>query len=212
MNDLVEVVNNQAVVSSKQVAERFGKFHKDVLESIRDILAAENSATKFYHKTTFENRGKKYPMYLMNRDGFTLLVMGFTGKQALEWKVKYIKAFNKMEGLLNKRIALREAGKIARRSLTDTIRDEVPESPHKKFKYKHYTDLAYQYAIGCTSKKYREFHNLDKNANIREYLSSEQLKKVEKVESMIKSLINFNWDYEQIKSFLRSQSTLKLTA
>ena len=50
-----------------------------------------------FYETTFENRGKQYPMYLMNRDGFTLLAMGFTGKAALEWKLKYIAAFNEME-------------------------------------------------------------------------------------------------------------------
>ena len=97
MNELVMVENNQVVVSSRQVAENFGKQHKDVLESIRGILAAENSATKFFHESTFENRGKQYPEYLMNRDGFSLLVMGFTGEKALEWKVKYINAFNAME-------------------------------------------------------------------------------------------------------------------
>ena len=97
MNELVMVENNQVVVSSRQVAENFGKQHKDVLESIRGILAAENSATKFFYESTFENRGKQYPEYLMNRDGFSLLVMGFTGEKALEWKVKYINAFNAME-------------------------------------------------------------------------------------------------------------------
>lgn len=94
---LVKVINNQIVVSSRQVAEHFGKEHRHVLENVRQILAAENSATNFYHKTTFVNRGKQYPMYLMNRDGFSLLVMGFTGKEALEWKIKYINAFNEME-------------------------------------------------------------------------------------------------------------------
>ena len=54
-----------------------------------------------FYETTYENRGKQYPMYLMNRDGFSLLVMGFTGKDALEWKVKYIQAFNEMEQKLN---------------------------------------------------------------------------------------------------------------
>ena len=97
MNELVMVENNQAVVSSRQVAENFGKQHKDVLESIRGILAAENSATKFFHKSTFENRGKHYPEYIMNRDGFSLLVMGFTGKEAMTWKIRYIQAFNEME-------------------------------------------------------------------------------------------------------------------
>ena len=95
--NLVSINNNQVVVSSRQVADNFGKQHKDVLESIRGILAAENSATKFFYESAFENRGKQYPEYLMNRDGFSLLVMGFTGEKALEWKVKYINAFNAME-------------------------------------------------------------------------------------------------------------------
>ena len=97
MNELVMVENNQVVVSSRQVAEIFGKQHKDVLESIRGILAAENSATKFFRESTFENRGKHYPEYIMNRDGFSLLVMGFTGKEAMTWKIRYIQAFNEME-------------------------------------------------------------------------------------------------------------------
>ena len=97
MNELVMVENNQAVVSSRQVAENFGKQHKDVLESIRGILAAENSATKFFRESTFENRGKHYPEYIMNRDGFSILVMGFTGKEAMTWKIRYIQAFNEME-------------------------------------------------------------------------------------------------------------------
>lgn len=101
MNNLVQIKNNQVVVSSRQVAEKFGKLHKDVLESIRNILVAENSATKFYQESTHEYRGQKFPEYLMNRDGFTLLAMGFTGKDALQWKMKYIAAFNEMEAKLN---------------------------------------------------------------------------------------------------------------
>ena len=82
--NLVSINNNQVVVSSRQVADNFGKDHKHVLEGVRTILAAENSATKFFRQSTFENRGKQYPEYLMNRDGFSLLVMGFTGEKALE--------------------------------------------------------------------------------------------------------------------------------
>lgn len=97
MEALVKVENNQIVTDSRSVAEHFGKQHKNVLQTIEN-LAAENPATKFlFQKTTFENRGKQYPMYLMNRDGFSLLVMGFTGTKALEWKLKYIEAFNALE-------------------------------------------------------------------------------------------------------------------
>lgn len=100
MKQLVVINNNQIVVSSKDIAEHFGKDHKHVLESIREILVAENSATKFYQETTHQNRGKDYKAYLMNRDGFSLLAMGFTGKKALQWKLKYIEAFNEMEETL----------------------------------------------------------------------------------------------------------------
>lgn len=92
--------NNQIVVSSRQVATNFGKQHKDVLDSIREILAAENSAARFFCESHYENRGKQYPEYLMTRDGFTILAMGFNGKKAMMWKLKYIEAFNSMENQL----------------------------------------------------------------------------------------------------------------
>ena len=98
MNDIIlSTQNGEPVASSREVAKRFGKEHKHVLAAIRQILVAENSATKFFHETAFEYRGQRFPEYLMNRDGFALLAMGFTGKEAVTWKLKYIEAFNQME-------------------------------------------------------------------------------------------------------------------
>ena len=97
MEALVKVENNQIVTDSRSVAEHFGKRHNDVTEVIRKLLATEKSVTKMFHESKFEYRGQEFPMYLMNRDGFSLLVMGFTGAKALEWKLKYIEAFNEME-------------------------------------------------------------------------------------------------------------------
>lgn len=96
MNELVIMHNKQAVTTSLRVAEVFGKDHKNVIQSIEN-LAAEKSAAKFFAEATYYNRGKQYPMYYMNRDGFTLLAMGFTGKKALQFKISYINAFNSME-------------------------------------------------------------------------------------------------------------------
>lgn len=98
MTDIIlSTQNGEPVVSSRQIAENFGKEHKTVLRSIEELAAQNCAAKSMFYETTFENRGKQYPMYLMNRDGFSLLVMGFTGKAALEWKLKYIQAFNAME-------------------------------------------------------------------------------------------------------------------
>lgn len=96
-NSLVKIENETIVTSSRSVAEHFGKRHNDVTEVIRKLLATEKSVTKMFYASKFEYRGQEFPMYLMNRDGFSLLVMGFTGKKALEWKLKYIDAFNAME-------------------------------------------------------------------------------------------------------------------
>lgn len=114
MTDIIlSTQNGEPVASSRQIAESFGKEHKHVLTAIRQILVAENSATKFFHETVFEYRGQKFPEYLMNRDGFTLLAMGFTGKAALEWKLKYIQAFNAMEKQLEQRPQLSRAELMA---------------------------------------------------------------------------------------------------
>lgn len=103
---LVKVENNQIVTDSRSVAEHFGKEHKHVLEAI-DNLVAQNSATKnMFLGQTREYRGRDFRYYLMNRDGFSLLVMGFTGKAALNWKLKYIEAFNMMEKEITNKSAL----------------------------------------------------------------------------------------------------------
>ena len=99
-NDLVfKSKDGQAVTNSIKVSEKFGKEHKHVLESIRKLMTAENSAVlQMFEESTYVNeQNKTQPMYLMNRDGFTLLAMGFTGSKAMEFKIDYINAFNKME-------------------------------------------------------------------------------------------------------------------
>lgn len=114
MTDIIlSTQNGEPVASSRQIAESFGKEHKHVLDSIKNLVAENSAAKSMFYETTFENRGKQYPMYLMNRDGFTLLAMGFTGKAALEWKLKYIQAFNAMEKQLAQRPQLSRAELMA---------------------------------------------------------------------------------------------------
>lgn len=100
MNDLVIMKDQQAVTSSLQVAETFDKSHKHVLEAIDNLKegVAENWADLFYEDTYIHPQNRQpYRVIYMNRDGFTLLAMGFTGKKALKFKMQYIEAFNKME-------------------------------------------------------------------------------------------------------------------
>ena len=98
MTNLVEVNNEQVVTTSIMVAESFGKRHDHVLQDIKNLTTENSGVKNMFEKTTYTNsRNREYPMYLINRDGFTLLAMGFTGKEALQFKLQYINAFNQME-------------------------------------------------------------------------------------------------------------------
>ena len=127
MNEIIlSEKNGQVLASSRDVAEKFGKAHGSVLKTIcgetrngehvnglcDEILASGNPLTKYFIKSTYMNRGKEYPEYLMTRDGFSLLAMGFTGKEAVEWKLKYIDAFNQMEDRLKNGNQLTEEEKL----------------------------------------------------------------------------------------------------
>lgn len=106
MNDIIqaEVVyktnRGTPVTDSVKVARVFEKQHKNVLKSIRNILgAAQNLANqKWFAETTYTDaQGKRQPMFLMNRDGFSLLTMSLTGEKAMAFKVAFIEQFNRME-------------------------------------------------------------------------------------------------------------------
>lgn len=105
MNEIaINTTNGNYTVSSLQIAESFEKQHKNVIRDIEKIIAecvenrsAQNCADLFIASTYADSYGRTQKCYEVTRDGFALLAMGFTGKTALEWKLKYIAAFNKME-------------------------------------------------------------------------------------------------------------------
>ena len=96
--------NNSMYTTTKDIADKFGKQHKNVLQAVRDLVAGNSATKSMFRESTYTNRGKQYPMYLVTRDGFTLLAMGFTGSDALEWKMKYISAFNRMAEIIRKEL------------------------------------------------------------------------------------------------------------
>lgn len=112
---LVNLDHGHTFTTSRKVAEHFGKNHQHVLRSIKALLA-EISRSNFglpdsFDRLNFEpmsytdKRGKTYLEYHLSRDAFSLLAMGFTGKEALVWKIKFLEAFNAMETELHARTA-----------------------------------------------------------------------------------------------------------
>lgn len=173
MDEIVYLKKDQALTDSLKVAEMFGKRHGDVINSIEKLIQRNeevakdkrnfSSISKQFLKTRYKDeQGRSQTKYLMNRDGFSLLVMGFTGKKAHEWKLKYIEAFNKMEHIITEKqttawIETRAQGQLVRKDETNIIKQLVEYakeqgSNHSDMLYVTYTKLANKMA-GITSRE-----------------------------------------------------------
>ena len=158
MNELVFIQNDQALTTSLKVAEVFEKQHKDVLRAIENLKAQNCAVKKFFYEDSYKVKGnnKTYKMYLMNFNGFSLLVMGFTGEKALQFKLDFIDAFDKMKTALNKLLEkrktaewqeARDASRRGWRPLTDAIKklaelaQEQGSKTEEKFFYMTYAKL-----------------------------------------------------------------------
>ena len=159
-SDLIVVENNQALTTSLIIAETFKKRHDNVLRDIRKLIddlaqigicailrtppASANSelsklsSLPVFIESTYINKqnGQTYPQFLMNRNGFTLLAMGFTGTKALEWKLKYIDAFNRMEAALKGKVTTPKTEKPPKTKKEESVQlclnFDSPEPPENK--------------------------------------------------------------------------------
>lgn len=161
MNGLVILKGKEAVCDSLEVAKRFHKRHDKLISEIErmygDLIdkgCAQNGGHPLFTRTTYVHPQNKqiYSKFYMNRDGFSLLVMGFTGSEAMKWKLDYIKAFNAMEKLIqeqqtNEYKFFRKQGRTVRLAETDTLKELVEYakargSNNYKQVYTNYTRLA----------------------------------------------------------------------
>ena len=135
MQDLVTInENHQPVTTSVKIAEVFGKEHRNVIRAINNIIGdlrnLEDSGRLNFEQSSYINlQGKEQKQYIVTRDGFTLLAMGFTGKKALEFKIQYIAAFNAMEQALKSQVPVpldaKVIGGIVKNCCAVAVREEL---------------------------------------------------------------------------------------
>lgn len=193
------------VVTSLDVAETFGKEHRNVLADIRNIQSEVSSAefsALFYEDEYKASNGKKNPMYYINRDGFTLLAMGYTGEKAMRFKLAYINQFNQMESMLQGKVVEREKGIVVRQAFTKALREYEEDVRMHGHAYSAYTNIIYKSIFGKDAKKLREEYGIGKQDNIRDCFSEEELKQVQNAEMLVGSLIGYGWEYSQIRDFV----------
>ena len=199
------------VVTSLDVAETFEKRHDHVLRDI-DSLAKDipNFGEMFFQSTISDRYNRNRKIFYMNRDGFTILVMGYTGEKAMQFKLAYIKQFNAMEKLLKEKLIEREKGIVVRNAFTKAIQQSNENERMHGHAYSTYTDVVYKSLFGKNAKQFREEFGITKNDNLRDCFAEEDLKKIQNAEMLVSSLIGYGWGYAEIKDFITSASLNKI--
>ncbi|QIB56589.1 Rha family transcriptional regulator [Blautia producta] len=201
------------VCTSLDVAETFGKEHKNVLKDIREMDCSEEFGRLNFELSSYLNsQNKRQPMYYMTRDGFTMLVMGYTGEKAMKFKEAYIRQFNAMEKVLIGKMKEREKGIAVRQALTNALQQSEENERMHGHAYSTYTNIVYKAVFGKDAKHLREEYGIAKKENLRDYFSEEELKAVQSVEMIVSGLVNCGWGYDQIKEFVLNQNLKMLAA
>jgi Rha family phage regulatory protein len=163
MTDLVfKGQNGQVLTNSLLVAEKFGKRHADVVRAIENSLTKGSESTNAKLRSSFvlssyiDNKGEERPMYIMDRDGFSVIAMGFTGDKAMDFKVEFISAFNAMEKKLKELSAPQTYAEALRR-----LADEVEEKERTKALLEQKTEQLDESKEWYSIKRWAKEHNMN---------------------------------------------------
>lgn len=194
--------NDTARVDSLFVAEFFEKQHFHVLRDITKITDTKSGLSEDFIHSNFkadsykDSTGRKLPCYYMTRDGFTMLVMGYTGQKAMKFKELYIKRFNEMEQFIKTLVSARKEFPL----LTDNIK-LLHENP-KPYHFSNECDMINRIVTGMSAKQFRIADGIEKGKSIRPYLSDEQITMLETLQKVDVGLLVAVPDYQQRKRHL----------
>lgn len=199
MNELVQLTTADIsrampVTTSRIIAKEFEKRHDNVIKAIQETLKSQSvmRSNLLYLKEIeyVDSKGRTYKEYELNEPAFALIVMGFTGEKAMQAKLAFIHDFYRMRAELLARVETRKIGKAARLSITEAISDHVsPSGNFKKFAYGNYTKLVYKRVLGMDVKHAKEARGVPEGANLRDYLTIDELDRVQELESKIAGFI-----------------------
>lgn len=194
--------HDTARVDSLFVAEFFDKQHKHVLRDIAKITEPTSGLSEEFIKNNFtadsykDKTGRKLPCYQMTRDGFTMLVMGYTGAKAMRFKELYIKRFNEMEEFIKTLVSARQEFPL----LTENIK-LLHENP-KPYHFSNECDMLNRIVLGMSAKQFRLANGIEKDKSIRPYLSKEQIDMLEILQKVDVGLLVAFPNYEDRKRHL----------
>ena len=163
--------------SSLQVAQEFGREHKNVLRDIQMLDCSDDFRRLNFELSSYQNeQNKRQPMFLMKKDGFIFLVMGYRGKKAAAIKEAYIKRFNDMEQFIKQYVLVRDDFAPFTQAILD-----AHENP-KSYVYSNECNMINRIVLGMDAKHFREIHGLGEVQSIRPFLNHSQAKAIRKLQ------------------------------
>lgn len=170
MSQLVVIENGRPVTDSLTVAETFGRTHDNVLRDIRTLECSDEFSLLNFAESTYTNdRGRKYPKYIITEQGFAFLVMGYTGKEAARFKEMYIAEFGKMREQLNRPQQMTAAELIAAMANQHVMleRQQAEQAKRLEAVEKRMDDTAEILALNPTEWRKKVTHIINKIAKAR---------------------------------------------
>lgn len=193
----------RTAVTSLDVAETFGKEHNHVLRDIRELGCSEEfNRSNFGQISYTDSMNRKQDAVVMTRDGFTLLVMGYTGELAMRFKEAYIKQFNAMEAALQGKLIERQKGIAVRQALTKALQQSTEDARMHGHAYSAYTNCIYKALFGMDAACLRKNFGIGKADNLRDYFTREELRAVQSMECLVSGLVDCGWEYGRVKDFI----------
>ena len=208
---LVEIMKfgkeEKTAVTSLDVAETFDKPHDKVMRDIRELGCSKEFNTANFGDIFYtDSMNRKQKAYVMTRDGFTLLVMGYTGDLAMKYKEAYIKQFNAMEKALRSKFIEREKGIAVRQALTKALQQSTEDIRMHGHAYSTYTNCIYKVLFGMNANQLREKYGIRKQDSLRDCFSSEELRMIQSMECLVSGLVACGWGYDQVKEFIKQNN------
>lgn len=203
----------RAAVTSLDVAETFGKAHDKVMRDIHELgCSPEFNTANFGDITYLDSRNRQQKACVMTRDGFTLLVMGYTGELAMKFKEAYIKQFNAMEAALRGKLIEREKGIAVRQALTKALQQSTEDARMHGHAYSAYTNCIYKVLFGMNANQLREKFGISKKESLRDCFTQDELRAVQSMECLVSGLVDCGCEYDKVKSFIQQNNAQRQLA
>ncbi|EAH4981993.1 phage antirepressor Ant [Campylobacter coli] len=191
----LNIKENKVFINSLDLAKVFNKNHRHILQTTKNQPQNDFTESNFILSTYKDKKGELRPCYNLTRDGFSLLVMGFTGEKAYKWKIEFIKAFNEMEKRL-RNIEYEKHDKLA-------FRQSLGYKSQLKQQKEHYENKIKALKYDLENKKELSF---------KRKLSKEELLELRKILAKDYNMLCFKeWEFEFLAEKIALESTKMTT-